>query len=68
MKSGKNDREQGWLMLNIGKEEEAPQGKGRRQKKLINEEEVREQNMWMGLKRKKKRLERKISQSIEPKT
>lgn len=35
-----------WLMLNIGKEEGASQGKGRRQKKSINKEEVRQQKIY----------------------
>ena len=58
-----------WLMLNIGKEEGASQGKGRRQKKSINKEEVRNRKyMDRNLKKKKKvSVERNRSQSTEPK-
>ena len=49
-----------WLMLNIGKEEGASQGKGRRQKKSINKEEVRNRKyMDRNLKKKKKKSGRR---------
>ena len=46
-----------WLMLNIGKEEGASQGKGRRQKKSINKEEVRQQKIYGQESLKKKNCE-----------
>ena len=54
-----------WLMLNIGKEEGASQGKGRRQKKSINKEEVRNRKyMDRNLKKKKKSERRKEPFSV----